>query len=180
MNLICQTEGCENIAERTGYCASCGREMRKAEQLALKDSQKAIQKAKTQKENKPKSTIKKVGDSNTWLCSNGERVNQTQIKNNRQKAYDLKRTACNTIICQGCGDTAVCFAHIIPQARCKQIGRTELIWALNNFFPSCYACNSAIENPKGQEWKALSNIEECLIVIEQNDHELYTKFQNNL
>lgn len=176
----CLTPDCDNIPERTGYCASCGRAMRKAEQQAFKDSQKAIAKARQAKEKNQPVKIKKVGDSNTWLCSDGERVNQTQINAYRQKAYDQKRQVCNSLQCAGCGDLAVCFAHIIPQARCKQIGRSELIWALGNFFPSCFNCNSAIENPKGQKWKELANIEECLDFIEKNDPELYQKFQNNI
>jgi 5-methylcytosine-specific restriction endonuclease McrA len=154
--------------------------MRKAEQQAMKDSQKAIAKARQVKDKNQPVKIKKVGDSNTWICSDGERVNQTQINAYRQKAYDQKRQVCDSLKCAGCGDLAVCFAHIIPQARCKQIGHTELIWALGNFFPSCYGCNSAIENPKGQKWKELANIEECLDFIEKNDFELYQKFQNNI
>jgi hypothetical protein len=83
-------------------------------------------------------------------------------------------------ICAGCGEPATCTAHIIAKSRLKVIGRPELIHHPKASFPSCYACNTAIENPKGQAWKGLANIEECLEFIKQHDTELHRKFMVNL
>lgn len=83
-------------------------------------------------------------------------------------------------ICKGCGESATCTAHIIAKSRLKVIGKPQLISHPAASFPSCYACNSAIENPKGHGWKALANIEECLEFIKKHDPELHRKFMVNL
>jgi len=121
--------------------------------------------------NKPKQAI-------AYFCSDGTKVTQSQIDSRRSKAY--RETYPSQIqICRGCGDQAQGSAHIIPQSRCKQIHKSELIWSNENFFPGCHKCNAAIENPKGQEWKNLNNINECLEVMKKYDIELYNKFINN-
>jgi hypothetical protein len=83
------------------------------------------------------------------------------------------------IFCEGCGDLSHSHAHIIPQARCKAIRKTELIWNSRNWFHGCIKCNSAIENPKEQAWKQLKNIDECMEFIREHDKELFQKFLNN-
>lgn len=144
---------------------------------------------------KPKSGIKtstKVRKSNsgaknspkhkiTYYCSDGTKVTQDQIDKHRSKSYSIVYP--NQIQqCQGCGEKAQGSAHIVPQARCKQIHKTELIWELDkfrkpvNFFPACHKCNAAIENPKGDDWKYLDNIGECLAAMKEHDEELYNKF----
>lgn len=79
-------------------------------------------------------------------------------------------------VCEGCGAPATCSAHIIAKARLKTLHKAELIYDPRAFFPACYGCNSAIENPKGQAWKAMNNKEECLAFIQEHDQELYMKF----
>lgn len=113
---------------------------------------------------------------NKYECSDGERVTQRQIDRNRSEAYRKDYEENPSMWCEGCGQLAQCHAHIIPQARCKQIRKTELIWAKSNFFRSCFKCNSAIENPKGQAWRDLKNIEKYLIFMIHNDRELFNKF----
>lgn len=158
--------GCENICEgNTNGCSSHNRESRKEKNQSLKLPKKG-------------NPIKKIGTTNTWICSNGERVTQAEINQRRDASYKRKYTKGNSLKCEGCGADATCSCHIIPQARCKQIGKTELIWDEVNYFPGCFDCNLAIENPKGEEWKQLKNKEQCLSVIENNDHELYQKFIN--
>lgn len=98
----------------------------------------------------------------------------------RDLCYDLIAVTNKSINCDGCmTEIAQGHAHIIPQARCKVIGKTELIWNTDNIFLSCHKCNSAIENPKGQEWKKLKNIDKCLKFIAQHDPELFVKFKLN-
>lgn len=114
--------------------------------------------------------------ANKYHTSTGEQLTQRQIDLKRSWAYGNKHNDNPQYWCEGCGARAQCNAHIIPQARCKQLGKTELIWDWDNFFPACHSCNSAIENPKGEGWKNLKNIDYCLDFIKQHDHELYMKF----
>jgi len=109
-------------------------------------------------------------------CSDGSQVSQATIDKRRSAAYRDRYSDGSGRVCLGCGAKAEGSAHIIPQARCKQLHRTELIWSEENFFPACHKCNKAIENPKGSEWKNLLNLFDCLSVIKKYDTELYNKF----
>ncbi len=137
--------------------AICGAIARKAE----REEQKAALKSKP----KP---IQKVSAKQAFI----NRQYSSSLKKRYQEAPKQK--------CAGCGAPAVCTAHIIAKSRLKLIGKPELIWNPKASFPACHACNLAIENPKGQEWKALANIEECLAFIEEHDPELHRKFMVNL
>jgi hypothetical protein len=112
-------------------------------------------------------------------CSDGSQVSQATIDKRRSDAYKKRYADGSGSVCLGCGARSEGSAHIIPQARCKQLHRTELIWSEENFFPACHACNAAIENPKGDKWKKLLNLFDCLYVIEKYDNELYSKFDFN-
>ena len=113
---------------------------------------------------------------NKYYCSDGSRVSQATIDKRRGEAY-RERYGDTPQSCHGCGRTATCSAHIIAQARCKVLHLTDLIWNPLNFFPSCYICNSRIENPRGEGGKKLCNLEECLVVIREYDPVLYSKFE---
>lgn len=117
---------------------------------------------------------------NRYRTSKGELLTQAQIDYRRGQAYERFNKSHARPHCWGCEENrATGFAHIIPQARCKTLHQTELIWDLGNFFPACNDCNLAIENPKGEAWKQLKNKEWCLAFIEMHDKELYQKFMNN-
>lgn len=119
--------------------------------------------------NKPKSIV--------YYCSNGETVTQAEIDKRRSEAYRIKYQDNHCPIDEGFREQrAQCTAHIIPQYRCKQLKKTELIWDIDNMFAATHESNRAIENPKGQEWKRLKNIQYCLNFIEKHDLELYAKF----
>lgn len=151
----------------TGHSASCNYARRRAEKQALKPV----------KAPKP---IAKVGNSNTFECSDGSKIKQIGINQMRSQAYILLESVRTDLdICEGCGGQATCHAHIIAQSRCKVINKTELIWYLDNIFPSCFECNAAIENPKGHAWKSLKNAQKCLDFIKIHDTELYQKFMVN-
>jgi hypothetical protein len=156
--------------ERNGHTGTCNRLTRK--QLAAEN--------KPIKATKP---IAKVGKSNTFECSDGTRVTQTDIVFMRRAAYDLMDAENHGVpICEGCGKGTFMegtHAHIIPQARCKDIGKTDLIWERKNLFRGCFDCNSAIESPKGHAWKSLKNAQKCLDFIKIHDSELYQKFMVN-
>jgi len=116
---------------------------------------------------------------NKYLCSNGERVSQAVINRRRSAAYRAVYEGEPRPSCRGCGVPATCSAHIIAQARAKEIGMAELCWSPENFFPSCQNCNQAIEIPSGTAWHSLLNRWECLEVIKKYDPELYQLFMNN-
>lgn len=174
-------EPCGEICEgRTTMCASHNRFTRREYALMQKQSSKRaaiLQKAKEKNKQPRKAISKNPSDwGNTFLCSDGTRVTQEEINGMMIPHRTMMGQAC-----QGCGiKIAVCKAHIIPRARCKVIGKTELIWEPQNMFDSCFNCNSAIENPKGEAWKKLKNINYCLAFIELHDKELFAKFESRL
>jgi hypothetical protein len=151
---LCIRCGIEPIENKdTGLGAVCSAADRKAERQAVKDAIKG----------KPK-PIARVSPK------------QQAINTKYSKSLHKRYAGLPAQKCQGCGEPATCTAHIIAKARLKVIGKEHLISDPRASFPSCYACNTAIENPKGQEWKGLANIEECLAFIEQHDKELFAKF----
>lgn len=173
-------EPCGELCEgKTETCATHNKFIRDEKKRFLKQSSKRaalLEKAKAKSQVKRKGISRNPKDwSNTFLCSDGTRVTQAEINEYRHEAY--KKIYVEGMKCQGCGGRYLCFAHVIPQARCKQLGKTELIWKFGNFFPSCFACNSAIESPKSKYWKSLKNIEKCLSFIKQHDPELYAKLE---
>lgn len=118
--------------------------------------------------------------TNTYLCSNGTRVTQEEINKKRGEAYRIKYQDNSCPIDEGFREQrAKCTAHIISQSRCKQIGKTELIWDIDNMFAATFESNAAIENPKGDAWKKLKNINYCLAFIELHDKELFAKFEQS-
>lgn len=113
---------------------------------------------------------------NYFRTSTGERITDATIKKRLSQAYREKYGDSGHPPCEGCGHPAQGSAHIIPKARLKTLGLSDLIYAPFMFFSACYSCNSKIENPKGEGWKDLCNLQECLSVIEKYDKELYSKF----
>lgn len=173
---------CGNIVEgTTDFCAHHNRENRKSQERFTKNQEKKalLLERQREKQKQPRKTISKNPKDwgNTFLCSDGTRVRQEEINFMLKMSYKLKYPE-KLYACEGCGLYFTAHhAHIIPQARCKKIGKTELIWDVDNFFRADHECNSAIENPKGNEWKRLLNIEHCLSFIKLHDPELYTKFE---
>lgn len=172
---------CFNSVEgNTDFCPRHNRLIRKQEQEEKKALQKRADQIAKQKEKskQPKKTISKNPKdwSNTFLCSDGTRVNESQVRNKLFKAYKWSSYT-EQGICLGCGQQAEGHAHIISKRRCKLKGRTELIWNPENYFEACNKCNMAIENHKGKDWQSLFNIEKCLSFIKQHDPELYAKFE---
>lgn len=169
--MTCQQKDfeCTNPIENpdTGLCSSCGREKRRADKEASRPKKKPAR-------------IAKVGTKNLFECSDGTKVTQDQINYRLGVCYHNMDLLMIGAIekCEGCGYTlGLSHAHIIPQARCKRLRKTDLIWCPGNIFYGCFACNAAIENPKGQEWTKLKNIQRCMQFIMENDQTLYAKFQ---
>lgn len=160
-----------------GPCASCERGERKKSENDRKIEQK--RQTALSVPGKKRKAARNPPDPNTYLCSDGTRVTQAQIDHNRSVAYKLKYPVQEST-CHGCWmRKANGSAHSIPQARCKQLNKTELIWHPDNFWPACLICNLAAENPKGERWKKLLVKDEMLKFIELHDQELFMKFTLN-
>ncbi|HEU5289546.1 MAG TPA: hypothetical protein VFU05_02810 [Cyclobacteriaceae bacterium] len=174
----CKHPECENWTYRSDadYCETHRRSNEKQKTDAQKQSEKRAKILEKAKSKAPRKTISKNPKdwSNTFLCSDGTRVTQATINDNLRRHYAVNG---KNVVCDGCRKATTGHAHIISQARCKQIGKTELIWHRMNWFYGCNECNAAIENPKGGAWKGLLNIRKCLSFIKEHDPELYAKFQ---
>jgi hypothetical protein len=170
----CEVTDCDNLVE--GNTSRCGHHNRLARKIST-DRKKEAEKLQGRLTLGP---IAKVGKTNTWSCSSGKRVTQEEINRFRDGAYNYQSLNKDVRVCEGCGGQATCRAHIIPQAHCKSLGKTELIWHQGNFFPSCFDCNLAWEVPNGQKWQSLNNVEACLAFMAQHDPVLHSKFIANL
>lgn len=155
-------------------CASCNHAFRKSERILQANLERSIE-----KQQKAKAFGKSPARPNTFECSDGKRVSQSQIVSYYLQARINKYKGAIKHTCEACGGMSEGSAHIIAQARCKVIHKTELIWDPGNFFPACHKCNAAIENPKGEGWKALRNVDKCLLFIAMHDPELLAKFRAN-
>ena len=80
-----------------------------------------------------------------YYCSDGSRVSQATIDRRRSEAYRQAYGGLPTQYCR-CGQVAQGSSHIVSQARCKHLHRTELIWFQGNFTPACNSCNSRWES----------------------------------
>jgi len=109
-----------------------------------------------------------------YKTSTGEVVSQATINKERAEAYikyDL-----GVRVCAGCGGQAQGRAHIIAQARCKSIHKTDYIWQPWNWFIACHRCNQNWEGFKGDACKKLLNYEECLQVLKEHDYYTFLKY----
>lgn len=179
MNLIKTCETHHTVYYK--QCSECLHALAKAEKAEKKANDQRNKKLLQQKvkQSAPRKTISKNPKdwSNTFLCSDGTRVTQAEINEKRSNAYAKYDNLYEISHCEGCGGKPNGHAHIVPQAMCKTLGWTELIWNMQNFFVSCNDCNRAIENPKGRDWKHLKNLAHCLFIINTYAPEHFAKFE---
>lgn len=109
-------------------------------------------------------------------CSNGREVSQSQI-NSYYRLAKIKEYEGNPFPdCQACGNTkANDCDHTIPQKRCKELNRTELIWDAKNFVPSCRKCHTEWESYGSGEFYKHRNFSERMAVVFDYDPETYIK-----
>jgi hypothetical protein len=119
--------------------------------------------------------IRKVSLTNTSLCSNGERVTNVEIKKRLTAAYRLFDANNPSNYCQGCGAPRNGHAHILPKAVCKHLGKTELIWDINNLFWACSDCNTIAENPASEAITRLLNYQQIKEYLQEHDPSRATK-----
>ena len=162
-NCNCLSEG--KALERNGHTSSCNRLTRKIQSEANKPP-------------KQKKAIAKVGKNNTFECSDGTKVTQADINSLRDKMYNIADAVNHHTrqVCSGCHiEFATCHAHIIAQARCKVLRKTELIWDKNNIFNSCFDCNAIAENISSPAIMQLKNYQRIKEFMIEMDYERATK-----
>ena len=112
---------------------------------------------------------------NYYKTSTGEKVSQSTINKRRSDAYREMYEGEPHPVCAGCNKPAEASAHIIPQARAKQLGLAELCWSKENIFPSCNSCNAKAENISSTEITKLLNYDTIRDVIIRYDPQRATK-----
>lgn len=115
--------------------------------------------------------------ANYYNCSDGSKVSQATIDKRRSAAYRELYEGEPHPSCAGCGRPAQASAHILPQARAKQLGLTELCWSAENIFPSCNSCNAKAENISSPEILTLFNYETIKTILEKYDPERAAKLR---
>lgn len=154
-----------------------GQYVQQSVQLArLGDKQKGF---KSQKKRK---RISQVSKTNRFRCSTGELVTGQEINERLKVAYnsiDQSREP----VCQGTGrsDLPLSHSHTISQARCKVLGKTELIWDEDNIELESMGDSNAAhviwENGNLEQKKTLLNFTRKLQYIKLHDLEMYEKFK---
>lgn len=105
-------------------------------------------------------------------CSDDTRVSQATIDRRYAEARAKKYAGVTTTLpCESCGQPGNDNDHTIAQARCKVIGKTELIWNPDNFPWSCRVCHKQWENFKSGEWLLHGNCSERLLFLKEHDPE---------
>lgn len=117
--------------------------------------------------------------ANTYLCSNGMRITQSTIDRNLSKAYRDKHEGQPRAMCEAYpGEVANDNDHTISQKRCKELGKTELIWNPNNFVSSSRKAHKEWENWKSGAWIDHNNAAERMAFMKKEDPEGYQKRMN--
>lgn len=113
--------------------------------------------------------------ANKFLCSDGTYVTQDQIRHKYAKSRSKKYAGITSIrMCEACEvEPSVDNDHTIAQARCKFIGKTELIWHPDNYPRSCRKCHHEWENFKSGEWVHHKNVVQRLEFLKEHDPEGY-------
>lgn len=109
-----------------------------------------------------------------YSCSNGEKISQSQIDTRRSAAYRRMYDSPSQT-CRGCGKVAQGTAHIVPQARAKQLGMAELCYTEDNMIPACHKCNAILENIQSEEFKQLFCYNYVIKILEKYDRERFQK-----
>jgi len=110
-----------------------------------------------------------------YKCSNGQNVSDATCKARLSKIYREIYEGEPHPYCRGCGSRAQGTAHIIPKARAKQLGKSELIWDKDNLLPACNRCNSILENVQSEEFRQLNCYDYVIEILKKYDYERYTK-----
>lgn len=133
---------------------------------------------------KKKHSIKKVSDTTRYRCSDGTLVSQAEITANYRRAQEHIALESNGV-CQGTGrtDLPLSFSHTISRARCKQLGKAELIWDIDNIEVESMGENDSAhyiwEHGDLESKKRLLNFAKKFSYIQKHDPETYRKWENS-
>lgn len=110
-------------------------------------------------------------------------MKQSTIDRNYRKSKH--EVAMEVQFCESCGrtDRPLSISHIISRARCKQIGKPELIYDPGNLVVECYeaptsypkACHNIWETGTMAQRENLTTYERKKEYIRRHDPQMYTK-----
>lgn len=130
------------------------------------------------------SRIAQVSKNTRYSCSDGSLVSQYQISVNLKLTY-AKIDETRLPFCEGSGKTGVplSHSHTISQARCKQLGKAELIWDEDNIFLEEFEAPTSNPTASHNVWElgniekktTLVNFDKKLEYIKLHDIEQYMK-----
>jgi len=167
----CKIDGCSRWAVNkvNGLCATHERES------------KSIDRAKEKAAMARTPFIAKVGDTEKFKCSSGRRVSQKEINSKRASTYDLMDTRLKgaTKVCAATGvneyDTIIDHDHTIAQARCKELGKTELIWDEKNIEYSSRQAHREWESYGDGKFIAHANFQKRMQFVKAHDPEAWER-----
>jgi len=108
-----------------------------------------------------------------YRTSSGEMITEATIKKRYSRALADKHGGRTHFVCEGCGEKAHHNDHTIARARCKIIGKAELIYDPDNFVNSCAECHANWENFKTGKYLDANNVTERMMFLKMNDPEGY-------
>lgn len=116
----------------------------------------------------------------TYKCSDGTRVTQGQIDRRRSKAYeqmhDPSITQCAAYPFISWND----HDHTISQARCKQLGKTELIWDVQNIEFSSRLAHNEWESYGSGCFEEHANVLTRMLYLKRHDPERFEKRMHHI
>lgn len=152
--------------------------------LASNDKRTKSKNATNIQDFKRRYSIKNISSAKKFRCSDGTMVSQSEIKRRYTDTIDAIKLERNPV-CQGTGTTdyPLSFSHTISQKRCKEIGKTELIWHPGNIEIEGYhepssnpvAAHNIWEVGTLDQKKSLLNWDRKIQFIKLHDPEQYTK-----
>lgn len=152
-------------------------------QFKVKDNRYGIDDSQKNIKRKSRSIPKR--STSTYRCSNGERVTQVEIDKRYKEIcdqIDLERER----YCEATGrtDLPLSHSHTISRKRCKELGKTELVWNKDNLFLESMGSSDSghviWEHGDLDSKKKLFNFERKLAYIKIHDQEAYQKIINEL
>jgi hypothetical protein len=133
---------------------------------------------------KKASRLKPISSTAKFRCSDGRLVSQVEVKRRYAETFDRIKIE-RSPVCQGTGrnDYPLSFSHTISQDRCKQLGKTELIWDADNIEIEGFHEPSSLPVAAHNIWEVgsiekkimLLNFDRKLEYIKQHDTEGYNR-----
>lgn len=131
---------------------------------------------KPEKKQKQPKRITKVSKAKKYLCSDGSKVSQSYINTKLTQTYakvDYLRDSsrCDAYHHLNWND----HDHTIAQRRCKELGKTELIWDIDNIAYSSRTAHNEWERIKSGLWEDHYNCIDRMKYVAIHDPETFEK-----